>query len=127
MPHRPNKPCPYPGCRNLVKKGYCKDHEHFDTSKFRNQLNGVHPWYQTKFWKSLRAYKLKHNPLCEECETKGKLESANVVDHRTPWKTGHTEDQKWRLFNDYDNLRSLCTSCHNSKTGRENKKQTLNI
>lgn len=122
MPHRPHKPCAFPGCKNLVTKGrYCKDHEQYDTSKFRNKREKTHHWYYTKFWKKLRLKKLKEDPLCEYCQAEGKLTPANTVDHKIDWKAGRDESERWRLFSSYDNLASSCVSCHNSKTGKTNK------
>jgi len=119
MPVKPKKKCNYLGCRRLTKGKYCKEHEHLDmNTKFRNKKGTTHKWYYSEFWRKLRILKLTENPLCEYCDT---ITPANTVDHMIDWKTGKTEEEKWRLFSDYDNLRSSCTSCHNRKTGKTNK------
>jgi len=58
-------------------------------------------------WRKLRLLKLKTDPVCE---TEGCGEPANEVDHRTPKRKGGTDD--------WENLQSLCKSCHSKKTGR---------
>ena len=58
-------------------------------------------------WHRTRAKRLKHDRhQCTLCGAK-----ATHVDHIVPsWQNG---GEQW------ENLRSLCESCHNSKTGRE--------
>jgi 5-methylcytosine-specific restriction protein A len=68
--------------------------------------------YGTK-WRKARDAWLMAYPLCAEHESKGVLVQANVVDHIVP----HGGD--WKLFWDRKNWQSLCTSCHNSKTAKE--------
>jgi 5-methylcytosine-specific restriction protein A len=46
------------------------------------------------------------------CETIGKFTPANVVDHIVPIRNGGE-------FLEWENLQSLCASCHNSKTMKE--------
>ena len=54
-----------------------------------------------------RAAFLGHHPVCVEC---GKV--AQVVDHVTPVRLGGA-------FWDSANWQSMCTKCHNAKSGRE--------
>jgi 5-methylcytosine-specific restriction protein A len=56
---------------------------------------------------------LCEHPLCVECERKGKLVGANVVDHISPHK-GQDDPQFW----DERNLQALCPSCHSRKTAQ---------
>lgn len=63
-------------------------------------------------WRKARAYFLRHNPLCAECERQGKLKPAKVVDHIRPHR-GDTD-----LFWDVDNWQPLCARCHTLKTNR---------
>jgi len=47
------------------------------------------PYYQTKEWKVLRAYKLQLNPLCEDClELENRVTEGQTVDHIQPRKQG---------------------------------------
>jgi len=56
---------------------------------------------------------LKCNPLCVECKKQGKITPATVVDHIVP----HKGDQE--KFWDPNNHQSLCDTCHNRKTAKE--------
>jgi len=65
-------------------------------------------WYKTRLWKDLREIQLQKNPICTRCG-----EVATVVNHRVP----HRGD--WMLFNNPDNLESVCKRCHDSVIQRE--------
>ena len=56
----------------------------------------------------MRLSKLRRNPLCEECLTKGVYVAATHVHHKIEVK----DDPSRKL--DIDNLQSLCNSCHSS-------------
>lgn len=62
--------------------------------------------YNKSRWRQLRNLQLSAEPLCKLCEEAGKVTAATVVDHIEP----HRGDEK--LFWDQENLRSLCTPCH---------------
>lgn len=67
------------------------------------------PWralYKTSRWQALRLAQLSKKPLCERCETRGRVAAATVVHHIQK----HEGDQ--RLFFDPDNLASSCKPCH---------------
>ena len=76
--------------------------------------------YATTWWRKTRKRKLKEEPLCRECLKKGKVVAATEVDHIKP----HREEKD--LFFDYDNLQSLCKSCHSVKTNDEKKNKPIN-
>lgn len=69
-------------------------------------------FYSSRAWRATRAAFLADNPLCEDCFTNGITTAATVADHQVEIK----DDMS--LAHDHDNLRALCTSCHNAKTGR---------
>lgn len=64
-------------------------------------------------WRQLREWVLRRQPLCKECEKRGKIEPATEVDHILK----HGGDMK--LFWDKNNLQGLCKKCHSAKTARE--------
>ena len=64
-------------------------------------------------WQVLRAWWLRHNPLCVMCQKKNKVTEATEVDHVIPHKGNRA------LFWDRDNLQSLCKECHSIKTATE--------
>lgn len=70
-------------------------------------------FYNTKVWKSLtKWYKMQH-PLCEVCASKGKTTPVQAVHHlQSPFRDGLTEEEKWDLMLDIDNLQSVCVDCH---------------
>jgi 5-methylcytosine-specific restriction protein A len=69
-----------------------------------------------KHWLKLRQAKLATHPWCEECERSGKKRMAVEVDHIVPFDG--IDDAK-RL--DWDNLQSMCKTCHEQKTARERR------
>jgi 5-methylcytosine-specific restriction protein A len=63
-------------------------------------------------WRNLRNTYIREYPLCAECERQNKTTLGTVVDHIIPIRIG---GDKLSL----DNLQTLCTSCHNSKSAKE--------
>lgn len=72
----------------------------------------LHEFYKSRKWRRMRAWKLKHNPLCEDCENAGRVVPGREVDHTTRIKDGGDPF-------DMANLRTLCASCHARKRGKE--------
>jgi 5-methylcytosine-specific restriction enzyme A len=69
--------------------------------------------YNTPQWRSLRLLKLRSSPDCECCAAfHRKRVPAVAVDHRVAIAAGGDP------FPGMAGLRSLCASCHNSKTSR---------
>ena len=68
--------------------------------------------YHTTRWKRLRLIQLKRHPLCVECNKNSRVKAANVADHIIRITDGGEPY-------DLNNLQSLCTACHNSKSGKE--------
>jgi 5-methylcytosine-specific restriction endonuclease McrA len=71
-------------------------------------------FYHSAAWRKLRKWYIQQNPICVRCEAKGIIKEANVVDHINPILL---RGQKL----DAENLQSLCTSCHNSKSAKERR------
>ena len=69
-------------------------------------------FYHTKGWRKTRAAFITAHPQCALCEKIGRLVKADVVDHIEPISFGGERF-------DWNNLQSLCHSCHNSKSARE--------
>lgn len=100
------------------------------------QGSKAHPWYNLPLWKGnpnlplgqrggLREKQLLSEPYCRKCkQEKGIVKDvtgkrAGVADHIIPFESGKTKAEKWELFTDFDNLQTLCFSCHNSKSATE--------
>jgi 5-methylcytosine-specific restriction enzyme A len=64
-------------------------------------------FHESPAWRELRALKLKHDPLCEECRRRGQLVQATAVHHVVPVKA----DPEKAL--EFGNLMSVCWACHN--------------
>lgn len=65
-----------------------------------------------KAWRAVRAAHLKIEPWCRMCRQVGQRTAATDVDHIVRIRDGGK-----RL--DHANLRSLCSTHHKSKSGRE--------
>ena len=111
MPRKPKKPCKHPGCPRLTEGDYCEEHLPLH-AKERGSASSR--GYNAK-WKRARVRYLKAHPLCVRCQLAGILVKATVVDHIKP----HRGDVE--LFWDESNWQSLCKSCHDRKTMKEDR------
>ena len=69
-------------------------------------------YYNSKGWKQLRrAYNMSH-PLCERCLLKGISRQADEIHHKRFILSGKTDEERWQLLLDPNNLLALCSSCH---------------
>lgn len=107
-------PCKYPGCADICgpgADGYCEQHQYKVTPK--KQPKREKRLYDSRKWRKAREWFLNRNPLCADCLSRGMTRQANVVDHITP------HNGNYELFWDTGNWQSMCTACHNAKTGKE--------
>ena len=84
-----------------------------ETSDRRNDKWGK--YYGDKRWKRLREWQITNHPLCEDCLFEGRSVPATEVHHRVPFSRGKTQDEKWALLLDPNNIVSLCSSCHDKR------------
>ena len=130
MPRSAPTPCKSPGCPNLVAEGsaggFCVGHVREAraprrTTARRRRMNNEElkrdAWYSSKKWTSLRRAFISRNPLCSICDANGFVRSADVVDHIVERKDNDALRLNW------DNLQSLCHSCHNQKSADEKRKR----
>jgi 5-methylcytosine-specific restriction enzyme A len=68
--------------------------------------------YQDKRWKNLRDQKFKSNPICERCESLGRVTPTEEVHHKIPFDYGKYQDEINELAFDWENLESVCSPCH---------------
>lgn len=93
------------------------EYQHEDnSSRFYNNLS----------WKRLRNYYYTRHPICEECIKHGKVNPTEEIHHKIPFLIGNTEEERWRLFLDENNLMSLCSSCHD-KLHLKGKRYKMNV
>ncbi len=76
------------------------------------RLHANTEFYQCQAWRRCRHAYLAEHPLCVECEKRGEIVPARVVDHILPINEGGARF-------DFANLQGLCDKCHNKKSGRE--------
>lgn len=102
MPTLPLKPCSHPGCKNITRGKRCDVH----TKAYNKQADdrrgsAAYRGYDRR-WQRIAAFKLAQAPLCERCESIGKVVAAVLVHHRD-----HDSHN-----NDPCNHESLCNACH---------------
>jgi len=113
MPMKPRRPCSHSGCPELTTDRYCDKHQKQVTKEYdRRRGSAASRGYDYR-WVKVRWRYLAEHPLCVLCEHVGKLTPANVIDHVVP----HKGDQG--LFWNESNWQSLCKSCHDRKTAKE--------
>ena len=111
MPRRPKKPCKFPSCPELTEGNYCPSHQ--KESEHKRSSRPYKKLYNSIQWQQLRKQVLNKQPLCVECLKAKRITPATVVDHIKPHKGNE------KLFYDISNLQSLCKSCHDRKTAKE--------
>lgn len=101
--------------RHVIKEG----------KRYKLQKDGrlsAHARGYDRRWNKRRKQWLDQHPLCARCEQLGTVKAASVVDHVIP----HRGDRA--LFEDDDNLQSLCKHCHDSwKKGIENGNASYDV
>lgn len=108
MPYKPMVPCSQPGCPNAaVRGGRCAEHMR-PTVRVPDGRSSAALGYGYE-WQQIRAQYLRVSDVCEQCGTREQLE----VHHIVPLKQGGT--------NAFDNLVTLCKSCHSKQTSRDNR------
>ena len=106
MPHKPLKPCGYPGCPNLCEGSYCNKHKGLVAKEYNKYSRS--PDHNKKYgraWKNIRDRYAKAHPLCERCLSEGRITPMEEVHHIVPVNRGGG--------NEDSNLMSVCKSCHN--------------
>lgn len=92
-------------------KAFAGEHKALTIYDERNQK-----FYQSKEWQRLQALHKQENQLCVECLKHGKLTAVECTDHILGL------NQDWSLRLDYNNLQSLCISCHIKKEIADRKR-----
>ncbi len=119
MALKPLRPCRHPGCSALTREGYCPKHK---PAKAPRRISAeYHGWYSLPIWTdALRPAQLLREPFCRVCAARGVRTRATVVDHIVPHRGN------WARFTDRGNLQSLCKTCHDRKTAREQAEERQN-
>ena len=83
-----------------------------DLRKHTPKTNISAKYYNSKSWKTLRNSYIRSHPLCERCLENGITKPAEHIHHVTPFLRGLTDESRWTLLLDQDNLMALCRDCH---------------
>lgn len=109
MPKRALTPCCYPSCSALTDSRYCAEHATVANREYNKYTRDPETAKRYgKDWKRVRAAYARAHPLCEECLKAGRYVPVEEVHHIKPLAEGGT--------NDFENLMSLCRSCHSKIT-----------
>lgn len=82
---------------------------------------------QTTRWLKLRREILTKHPLCQRCESEGRITPATEVHHIRPVEEAVGKAERERRMYDPHNLRALCRPCHvqtHTEMGRSGKDAT---
>ena len=77
-------------------------------------------FYKRKDWRTTRAAFIATHPLCAECDRNGLIVAAVDVHHIIDRVVDPSKTFDW------DNLESLCKSCHATITAERQKKNEIN-
>lgn len=69
-------------------------------------------YYSDHRWKELRAWYYRNFPLCEECLKNGISTPTEEIHHIRKILDGQTEEERYELLLDPNNLMSLCSFHH---------------
>lgn len=110
MPHRPKKPCAFPGCPRLTDGRYCDEHQRLadQESQRYTRSHGDADRYGRDWRRISRAFLADH-PFREICRKEGRIAEATIAHHILPVKEGGTDDEQ--------NLMALCRACHSRLHG----------
>jgi len=109
MPTRAGTPCRHRTCTGVVQNGVCSQCGGQRTAKDRaydKRRPGVR--YADRTWRKMRKMQLAHEPLCRDCKKQGTTRLATEAHHIEKRRAGGEDS--------FDNLMSLCKSCHSKRT-----------
>ena len=117
MPHKPKRPCSFPGCPALTDDRYCPEHQSVMTARYNH--NERDPQTKRRYgsgWQRIRARQLAEHPLCEVCRREGHITPAREVHHIMSLTSCGTHEPA--------NLLCLCKPCHSRITLAESRQRT---
>jgi len=114
MPRRSLYACHHPGCPESIREGrFCPAHEKKHQAEIDQRRGSAASRGYDARWRRLRKMYLAANPICVDPfnDHPGQVVLATDVDHKVSKSKGGTS--RW------DNLESLCHTCHSKKTAKE--------
>ena len=109
MPHKPKRPCSFPGCPRLTDARYCEEHAKQEAQRYERYDRD--PAIRRRYgraWKRIRDRYISTHPLCEKCFERGVFTTAEEIHHILPLAQGGTHAE--------ENLMALCKPCHSRIT-----------
>jgi 5-methylcytosine-specific restriction protein A len=97
-----------------------RNKQHIRQMPYRHN-NQSAKYYNSKYWQNLRNSYIVAHPLCEECLMNDIVAPAEHVHHIKEFLRGTTDDERWSLLLDSDNLMSVCVKCHKKLHNNHNK------
>lgn len=100
---------------------YLKKAKAYDRRPRKRKPTGDQKFLHSKRWQSARQVHLKYEPICKVHEAAGVLidcTQGEPVDHIIPRSQGGATL-------DFRNLMTLCTECHDRKSGLEQHRQLV--
>lgn len=104
MPYAPPSICP--ACKR-IKGRDCT----CTAKRVEDRADATQRGYDRK-WKKFRLRYMAENPLCVDCEQRGKVRAAEHIHHVE--KLVDRPELKYEA----DNLMALCERCHNARTAK---------
>lgn len=98
--------------RNNIDNYYKQQEIERNKEKANRRNSRWNKYYSNKYWHELRKWKITKDPLCEMHLKYGYNVPATSIHHLKPFSTGITEEAKFNLLLNPNNLCSCCESCH---------------
>ena len=99
--------------RNNIDNYYKQKEIERNKEKASHRNSKWNKYYSNKYWHELRNNYYMQHPCCECCERQGIVTPTEEVHHRKKFAAGLTEQAKWNLLLNENNLISLCKYHHN--------------
>lgn len=110
MPSIPRSQCDQYQCKaaSITGSRFCEQHTSPRAAP-KTDRREKDSLYSSAAWRQIRAAQLSAHPLCQCCQSEGRLTAAEVVDHVFRWKDFGELAFRLNLWN------SLCAACHSRK------------
>ncbi len=99
--------------RSNITKHYEKQKEEYEKKRQSDNRRRWGPYYHSKQWRTLRNQYYVEHPICEVCEIEGRAIPTEEIHHLHVYGSADTEQEKWKLLLNYNNLCACCKYHHN--------------
>lgn len=98
--------------RSNIVNHYKQKREEQTKSRSKKHNDYWNKYYQDHRWKTLRNWYYNIHPTCEVCDKEGIVTPAEHIHHLHRFSSGITEEAKFNLLLNPNNLCSCCVQCH---------------